>query len=216
MRRLLILAAVALWLGPQAVGAQEVPDLCTEWQARTPVVGQWAAYRVTGGKGEGTTMRMAIVGTETQGDSTYYWYEMAIQSEKDQQMIMQMLVPGLAYHMARVRSVVMKAGDQPAMKLPQQMVGMMTSRMMPDFAAQMARECENTEVVGWETVSVPAGSFRSLHIRQRDGNEGWATLDHMFGLIKAVAKDGMTMELTDRGSDAKSSITETPRAMMGP
>lgn len=216
MRTRLLLAAGALWLGSQSLAAQEAPDLCTEWQERTPVVGQWASYLVSGGDADGTTMRMAIVGSETQGDSTFYWYEMAIESTKDQRMIMQMLVPGLAYHMTRVRSVVMKAGDQPAMKLPQQMVGMMTSRMMPNFAAQMARECQETEVVGWETVSVPAGSFRSLHIRQRDGNEGWATLDHMFGLVKAVAKDGMTMELTDRGSDAKSSITETPREMMRP
>lgn len=216
MRTTLILAVASLVVTPATLAAQTTEELCGELQERRPVVGMWASYALTGGKADGGRMRMAIVGTEEEGDSTYYWYELAMETKKSEAMIMQLLVPGLAYHMGRVRAMVMKSGNEPAMRMPQQMVGMMASRMMPDFAAQMARECRETEIVGWETMEVPAGSFRSLHLRNKDGSEGWVTLDHQFGLVKAVTKDGTTMQLTGRGSDATSSITETPRNMMGP
>jgi hypothetical protein len=215
MRVLIVLAAASCWLAPASLSAQELAELCGELQQRSPTVGSWASYSVTGGKSDGSRMRMALVGSEAQGDSTFFWYEMKVENAKSESMIMQLLVPGLAYQMGRARAVVMKAGDQPAMRMPQQMVSMMASRMMPNLAAEMVRECLETDVVGWETVSVPAGSFRALHIRQKDGNEGWVTLDHQFGLVKAVTRDG-TMELTGRGSDATSSITETPRSMTRP
>ena len=215
MRALSVLAAISCGLTTAPLLAQDQAELCGELQQRTPTVGSWASYAFTGGKSDGSRMRMALVGSEAQGDSTYFWYEMKIESAKSESMVMQLLVPGLAYQMGRARAVVMKAGNEPAMRMPQQMVSMMASRMMPNLAADMVRECLETQVVGWETVSVPAGSFRALHIRQKDGNEGWVTLDHQFGLVKAVTRDG-TMELTGRGSDATSSITETPRNMMGP
>jgi hypothetical protein len=215
MRVLIVLAAASCWLASASLSAQELAELCGELQQRSPTVGSWASYSVTGGKSDGSRMRLALVGSEAQGDSTFFWYEMKVENAKSESMIMQLLVPGLAYQMGRARAVVMKAGDQPAMRMPQQMVTMMASRMMPNLAAEMVRECLETDVVGWETVSVPAGSFRALHIRQKDGNEGWVTLDHQFGLVKAVTRDG-TMELTGRGSDATSSITETPRSMTRP
>lgn len=215
MRALFVLAAISCSLATAPLLAQDQAELCGELQQRTPTVGLWASYAFTGGKSDGSRMRMALVGSEAQGDSTYFWYEMKIENAKSESMVMQLLVPGLAYQMGRARAVVMKAGNEPAMRMPQQMVSMMASRMMPNLAADMVRECLETQVVGWETVSVPAGSFRALHIRQKDGNEGWVTLDHQFGLVKAVTRDG-TMELTGRGSDATSSITETPRNMMGP
>jgi hypothetical protein len=214
MRAIAVLAVVSCWLAPAPLTAQDQAALCGELQRRTPTVGSWASYGFTGGKSDGSRMRMALVGSEVQGDSTYFWYEMKIESAKSETMIMQLLVPGLAYQMGRARAIVMKAGNEPAMRMPQQMVSMMASRMMPNLAADMVRECLETQVVGWETVSVPAGSFRALHIRQKDGNEGWVTLDHQFGLVKAVTRDG-TMELTGRGSDATSSITETPRSIPG-
>ncbi len=214
MRTPLILAA-ALWLAPAVAAAQDAATLCQDLQQRTPQVGAWASYSLTGGKSNGSKMRMAIVGSESKGDSTFYWYEMSVENAKSEGMVMQMLVSGLGYSMGSIHDMVMKAGDQPAMRMPQQMVSMMASRMMSNLAAEMTRNCLDTEVLGWETVSVPAGSFNSLHLRQKDGSEGWVTLDHQFGLVKGVTKDAV-MELTGRGADAKSSITETPRNMMGP
>ena len=37
-----------------------------------------------------------------------------------------------------------------------------------------------------------------------------------FGMLKVVTKDGGVMALVAHGTGAKSSITETPRDMLGP
>jgi hypothetical protein len=132
-------------------------------------------------------------------------------------MVMQMLVPGLGYQAGGVRAMIMKSGDEPAMRMPDEMVRMMGGRMGQNLAADMARKCQEMELVGWEQVTVPAGSFRALHVRSAtDQTEGWVAPELYFGLLRAKMKDGSTMELTGRGTDAKSSITETPQTMPFP
>jgi hypothetical protein len=70
------------------------------------------------------------------------------------------------------------------------------------------------DLVGWEQITVPAGTFRALHLKSaQEQTEAWVLPDLYFGMLKATMKDGSAMVLTDRGSDAKSSITETPRRM---
>ena len=73
------------------------------------------------------------------------------------------------------------------------------------------------EVVGWEDVTVPAGTFHALHIRNpREPTEAWVRPELYFGMVKVVMKDGSVLALAAHGGGAKSSITETPRPMMGP
>jgi len=67
-------------------------------------------------------------------------------------------------------------------------------------------------VVGWESVTVPAGTFRALHVKTDDGGEVWASRDVPFGLVRTHGKQG-DLALTGRGADAKSSITEKPLEM---
>jgi len=68
-------------------------------------------------------------------------------------------------------------------------------------------------VVGWEQVTVPAGTFRALHIKSADDKtEAWVVPDLYFAMVKATMHEG-SLELTAKGADAKSSITETPRTM---
>jgi hypothetical protein len=123
-----------------------------------------------------------------------------------------MLVPRLAFQTGVVRGIVMKSGTEPAMRMPEQMVAMMGSRMASSVAAEMARNCLEMEVVGWEQVTVPAGTFRALHVRHaRERTEAWIRPELYFGMVKVTTKDG-TMELTGQGNDARSSITETPRS----
>jgi hypothetical protein len=163
-------------------------------------------------------MRMAVVGNELHEGTTYYWYEVTIADPKrlKDKMIMQMLVPGLGK--GNVRSVVMKSGDQPAMKMPAQMIQMMNTAPGMNMAADLVRQCQEMEVVGWEPVTVPGGEFRALHMRNpRSGmvSEVWVQPDLQFSMVKAVLKDGGTMELAAQGTGAKSSITETPQEMPG-
>ena len=209
------LVPLALVLAAPVAPAQDINELCRSVQNRTVTVGRWASYVWTGGRTDGATMRMAIVGTETQQGATYYWYETTLNDPKHRdkgKTIIQMLVPGLAYQMGGVRGMVMKTGSEPAMRMPDQMVRMMGSRVAPNIAAEITRGCQEMEVVGWEEVSVPAGSYRALHIRSaKEGTEAWVRPELFFVVVKVVTKDGAAMALTGSGRDAKSSITEQPR-----
>jgi hypothetical protein len=54
-----------------------------------------------------------------------------------------------------------------------------------------------------------------MHFKDNEGGEGWVSKEMgLFAVVKVIGKDGTVMELTDRGSDAKSAITETPQSMM--
>jgi hypothetical protein len=73
------------------------------------------------------------------------------------------------------------------------------------------------DVVGWEQLTVPAGTFRALHVKDAaEQTDAWLLADLYFGLLKATLKDGSAMELMGRGQGAKSSITETPQMMPSP
>lgn len=215
--------ALALGVGGLArpAAGQAATDkerICGQLQNRTPPVGSWASYTWTGGRTNGTTMRMAVVGQEPQDGKTYYWYEVTIADpgRANDKMILQMLVAGLGT--GSVRSIVMKSGQQPAMKMPPQMIQMVNSSPGMNMAADLARQCQGMEVVGWEQVSVPGGQFRALHMRNAASgmvSEVWVQPDLAFAMVKSVLKDGGAMELGGQGTGAKSSITETPQEMPG-
>jgi hypothetical protein len=212
--------ALLLALLPPAALAQDKDKICNDVQHRPMTVGQWASYTWTGGRIDGATMRFAIVGTEARAGTPYYWYEMTIDEPKrgaKGKVIMQMLVPGLAYQAGGLRAMIMKSGTEPAMRMPEQMIQMMGPRMAPNIAAEIARGCQEMEVVGWEDVTVPAGTFHALHVRNsREETEAWVRPELYFGMVKVVTKDGGVMALAGHGGGAKSSITETPRDMTMP
>lgn len=199
--------------------AQEKEKLCNDIQNRPMRVGQWADYRWTGGRTNGSTMRMALVGTENVGTTAHYWYEVAFNdaSRGSGKTIIQILVPGLGFQASAVRGLILKSGTDPAMRMSEEAVRMMGSRMGQNFATEFAHKCQETELVGWEQVTVPAGTFRALHVRHSgEGTDVWLLGDLYFGLVKATLKDGSSMELAGRGADAKSSITEPPQMMPFP
>jgi hypothetical protein len=214
----LALGTAALARPAAGQASQDKEKICSLIQNRTLAVGSWASYNWTGGRTNGSTMRMAVVGKEPHEGTTYFWYEVTIAdpgSPKDN-MIMQMLVPGLGT--GSVRSVVMKGGSQPAMKMPTQMIQMINSAQGMNMVADLVRQCQGMEVVGWEPITVPGGEFRALHLRNAQTgmvSEVWVQPDLQFSMVKAILKDGGVMELTGQGTGAKSSITETPQEMPG-
>lgn len=211
-RRLAAAVAFAGLLAPR-VAAQSLADLCRAASAAT--LGQWAAFDVKGSPNGGGKLRLAVVGSERQGDSTFYWLEMAGTSAGDatRNGIMQLLVADLGAHAIPVRAMIVKAGQQPAMKMPQAMLAMMSqSATQHNAAIGFTRHCEGAQIVGSETVSVPAGSFATVHVKSEDG-DAWVTKAVPFTIVKASRKDGSTMVLVASGTDAKSSINETPQDM---
>ena len=198
----------ALALGACVVGSlagQDVPQLCKAISKVT--VGQWASYTVSGGQ----ALRFAIVGSEQRGDTTLYWLEINDSRAGPRDGgILQVLVPGFGVEGVGVRGMVMKTGTQPAMRLPDQMLALVGQQMVQNNPALgIARRCASAQVVGWEKLTVPAGSLRALHVKDTEG-EAWLSGDVPFGIVKGHAKDGSEMVLTGRGVGARSSITEKP------
>jgi len=205
-------ALAALTLRPLA--GQEAAEICKA--VSKLAVGQWASYDANCPRCGDAKLRLAVVGSEPRGDSTLYWLEINgnDMGPQGQGGIIQLLVAGFGTGSAGVRGVVMKTGDQPAMRLPDPVVGMMGQRVAersPGF--ELSRRCLNARAVGWETVTVSAGAIRALHVKDADGGEAWLSRDIPFGFVKAVGTDGTEILLTGHGTDAKSSITEKPQEM---
>jgi len=199
-----------------ALSAQTPTDLADVCKALgNAKVGQWASFEGTSASGGGK-LRLAVVGSERASDSTLYWFEVNFAGqEPGKSGVVQILAPNLASGSAAPRSLVVKIGAQPAMRISGEMAGMMGQKPGQDNAAfDWASRCSGAHVVGWETVSVPAGTFRALHVTTDDAGEVWATRDVPFGLVKLHGKQG-DLVLAARGADAKSSITEKPLDMGG-
>jgi hypothetical protein len=97
------------------------------------------------------------------------------------------------------------------MRMPPQMLAMVSSNLGSNFMEQVARECQESEALGWEQTTVPAGSYRAMHLRNaRNGAEVWLQPALGFSLVKTTMKNGQDLVLTGQGTGAKSSLTETP------
>lgn len=210
----LIIALTLVALAPLPLPAQrpsELADVCKVLGDAKP--GQWASFDGTGSAGVGK-LRLAVVGSEKSGDSTLYWFEVTFTGkDPGKSGVVQILTASLASGLESPRALIFKVGPQPAMRLSGEMAGMMGKQGRQNASAfDWAGRCGGAHVVGWESVTVPAGTFRALHMTTDDGGEVWASRDVPFGLVKTHGKQG-DLALTGRGADAKSSITETPLEM---
>src|ERR1043166_4108828 len=147
-RALLALAALAA----PALSAQTPTDLADVCKALgNAKVGQWASFEGTSASGGGK-LRLAVVGSERASDSTLYWFEVNFAGqEPGKSGVVQILAPNLASGSAAPRSLVVKIGAQPAMRISGEMAGMMGQKP--------------GEV--WATRDVPFGLVK-LHGKQGD------------------------------------------------
>jgi hypothetical protein len=107
--------------------------------------------------------------------------------------------------------MVFQQGDQPAMRLPDQMVSMLGQQVgQNNPTLGIALHCASARIIGWETVTLPTGTVRALHIADPDGNEAWRVGDVPFGFVQVRMKDGAMMTLTDKGAGAQSSLVGMP------
>jgi hypothetical protein len=216
LRRIAAASAVMLCTVP-AARAQDLAALCRG--LTHPPVGAWSQYSMVGGRGNGASMRMSVVGSETRGDTAYLWLEFAVRgmpmglsagAGDTLAIVNQLLVTGFGPGMAEPREHVMKFGSAPAMTMP---VGLARAGAPGSSTMQ---DCTDGKVLGWESVTVPAGTFRALHVQNAEGKgDSWVVPDLPFGLVKAAtggeAEDSGQMVLVGHGMDAKSQITEAPR-----
>ncbi|HET7790622.1 MAG TPA: hypothetical protein VFK78_07470 [Gemmatimonadales bacterium] len=202
---------------PAVAHSQDVASLCRSFAHPELSVGRWASYATTR-RGRSDSVRIAIIGSERDHDTTFYWFEFSSHERNGDAVVFQILMPA-AYDVGHARAAVMKSGTEQAIKIPMQMFRMTAGRTFKDPREDFVHRCARAHLVGWESVTVPAGTFRAAHLLVTDsldhGHKGdvWATPDVGIGLVKMVEDDGTTMILTGRGTGAKSGITEQPREM---
>ena len=186
-----LIAALTLGaLAPFALPAQsptDLADVCKVLGDAKP--GQWASFDGTGSAGVGK-LRLAVVGSERSGDSTLYWFEVSFAGkDPGKNGVVQILTGSLASGLESPRALVFKVGPQPAMRISGEMAGMMGKEGRQNTSAfDWAGRCSGAHVVGWESVTVPAGTFRALHVTTEDGGEVWASREVPFGLVKTHGK----------------------------
>ncbi len=215
LRRIVAASAIALCAVP-AARAQDLVALCE--RAMHPPVGAWSQFRIVGGREDGATMRMSVVGSETHEGTRYLWIEMAGRGFQagpaggdTLSMINKMLVTGFGPGMRQLRAHIMKIGSARAMEMP-----VNQSRGPGAPGADMLAECRSAKVIGWERVTVPGGTFRALHIQNADGkSDTWVDPDLPLALVKSTSAAGdqasRDMVLVGHGTGARSQITETPQ-----
>jgi hypothetical protein len=190
----------------------QVPDqenTCRDLESRSFTLGTWMSHDWKGGQMTGSKTRVAVVGTELQDRVPYYWFELSLDdpARPAAKMTVQLLAGGPGSVSAGIRRAVMKMGTMPPMKVPPETVQMFNGINV----AQIARECRTMQLVAWDDLSVPAGKFRAMHLRDaRTSADFWITPGAQSGIVKLIWKDGSTAVLTAQGSDAKSSITGMP------
>ena len=177
---------------------------------KPPAAGSWAEYTTADG-----TMRLAVLGHENRAGKDLIRFEMNM-TTKDGPVTLQVLASGYPYEMSSVQDFVVKPAGGPAMRLSGQMLQMMQSRMPKDAIADACRNAQMKRV-GEETITVPAGTFQTIHYRdETSGNDVWVSESVPFGLVKTSLARGGEIVLTGKGTGAKSQITEPPQEMTMP
>jgi hypothetical protein len=208
-----ILLATAPVFAPRAIaqrggmGGMMPPSMMGTWN---PVVGSGATYELVGKDGKKQTISIAVVNKD---DSGGYWMEYLVNTNDNQQMVMQMLLVKDGASMSPSKMVIQTPGRGP-MEISGSMMQMMQGRGGAAAAAAKADFTEGAEKVGSESVTTPAGTFDTLHWRNKEGGQVWISPKAgPWSFVKSVSADGATMTLVKVVTDAKSHIVGTPQSM---
>jgi hypothetical protein len=147
--------------------------------AFNPVVGKGAVYTMTS-KRDSTpkTMEMAVVGKDSVDGKDGYWLEFTMTTEKGPFVGKSLMTKGDF----EIHRMILQMNGQ-AMELPMNMSRQNT--------AEKALNKEDWHSVGNESVTVPAGTFDTVHWRNDKKNSDIWISDKVspFGMVKEVSPD---------------------------
>jgi hypothetical protein len=182
-----------------------IPTLSGVWH---PVVGTGASYDITKSDGTKVPMEISIVGKEDADGKPAYWMEMSMMDPRTSSPLYIKSLTTVSENNVVSSRMIMQMPGQDPMEMDMNMAAQ-SGRMQQSIPSDINAKAE---VVGTESITVPAGTFSCQHYRMKDGSgDAWVS-DKVgpWGLVKAVNK-GQTMVLTKAISDAKDHITGTPR-----
>jgi hypothetical protein len=181
---------------------------------QNPVVGSGAEYLMNA-KGKEMDMAYAIVGKEDVNGSPGVWLETRMQSaEMGGEMITKMLMVTSGAE-AGIKRMIMQRPGQP----PMEMGGFMMNMMKPHQPAESGGKPDMGELIGTESVTVPAGTFSCQHYRKQDKNgpvDMWISQQVTpYATVKLTSGE-MTMELKKQLTNESSHISGEPQKMQFP
>jgi hypothetical protein len=206
---LLAALAMSLPLGAQMGMGSRMPDMSGIWH---PVVGSGGAYELTSNDGKKSQLEMTIVGKEDVAGKPGFWMETAVTDPRSGgNMFMKYLIAPSDNGMAPSRMIIQMAGQDP-MEMDMNMMAAMAGGRGPAPSATPSDIRSKAELVGSESVTVPAGTFTCDHYRAKDGSSDVWISDKVapWGMVKMQGKND-SMVLTKVITDAKDHITGTPK-----
>jgi len=172
----------------------------------SPVVGSGARYEVASAEGRKAEVEYAIVGKDSVNGADAYWLEFTVNSGDSGTIIMKLLT---AVNQPTASRVIMQMPGRPPMEMPAQMMQNQTTSNSQMLASDIRSESED---LGKETITVPAGTFVCQHYRAKNGSgDTWVSSGvKPFGVVKHQGKDA-NMVLLKTITDAKDKIVGVPQ-----
>jgi hypothetical protein len=196
--------ALAMPLAAQMGLMSRVPTLSGIWR---PVAGVGSTYEITR-EDKKSSLEFAVLGKEDMGGKTGYWVEMIMTNPGERgDFIVKVLETVDANTITYTRWIMQMPGQQP-MEMDANMMNMAGQR---GHQTQTTDFRDKAELVGTESVTVPAGTFTCEHYRMKDGSgEAWIS-DKVspWSLVKMQNSERTTV-LAKVTTDVKDRITGTP------
>ncbi len=171
-----------------------------------PVVGAGGVYEVQRTSGEKSQFEMTIVGKEAVEGGNGYWLEMTVQPPRTEgEVILKQLLVAEGPSVG-IRKMIMQMPGQPPMEMSGQMM-----HAPGQSKPQPADISQESQDLGSESVTTPAGTFTCEHYRSKDGaTDAWIAKNvPPYGMVKVTDRDS-TLTLIRVVTGAKDKITGTP------
>jgi hypothetical protein len=222
-KRTVMMLAVALtvtsglWAQRGGMGMNPMAGI-PHFGLQNPTPGSGSEYLVTT-KGKEMDMSIINLGKEDVDGQTGYWMEMRMNSQElGGEMVMKTLNVSSGSQ-AGVKRMIMQAPNRPPMEMGDFMMNMMQQHQSAPITPNGGDKSGMGELVGTESVTVPAGTYTCQHYRKTDANgtaDLWISTDVTpYALVKMVGPQA-TMTLKKVLSNETSHINGEPQKMQFP
>lgn len=186
---------------------------------RNPAVGSGSEYLVTT-KGKEMDVATVALGKEDVDGAPGFWMEMRMTSaETGGEMVIKSLTVTTGTEVG-VKRMIMQTPGRPPMEMSGMMMSMMQRHQPPtSTAGGTGGKGEMGELLGTESVTVPAGTFTCQHYRKQEQNgpvDLWISMQITpYGMVKMTSADA-TMVLKKTLTNETSHIKGEPQKMQFP
>jgi hypothetical protein len=184
-----------------------------------PTVGSGSEYLMTA-KGKEMDIAMVALGKEDVDGNPGYWMEMRMTSADTGggEMVMKTLMVTTGSQ-AGMRRMIMQQPGKPPMEIDGMFMSMMQQHQPHPAAPSAPGGGDRGELVGTESVTVPAGTFNCQHYRSKSASgttDMWISTDVTpYAMVKMTNAD-TTMVLKKVLTDEKTHINGEPQKMQMP